>query len=132
MPSSSSSQNDNTGYFKSGISVYGKEPSFNQTSEEEDDEANYPDPTEEKNPIALIATLLGKALKRLPAYEPLMQSSAQEEDPEAEASPKRFQNYLQDYLVTESSWKASKPEKVALAHHVVQQALPQALYRFTV
>jgi hypothetical protein len=56
-----------------------------------------------------------------------MMQSAQEAPQEVDASPKRFQDYLQEFLVTDSTWKAPKREKVDMAMHVVKQALPEAL-----
>ena len=56
-----------------------------------------------------------------------MMQSAQEAPQEVDASPKRFQDYLQEFLVTDSTWKAPKREKVDMAMKVVKQALPEAL-----
>ena len=62
--------NNSTGYFKAGISVH-KTPDEayyqNQANAEENDNTfnDEPPPT---SPVATIANLLNKVLKRLPAY----------------------------------------------------------------
>jgi hypothetical protein len=120
---------NNTGYFKAGISVYGNKDAYNPNNDdaEDEDDEDLSDPPDEPNPVATFTKLLGKVLNRLNDYEPMMQSAQDAPEEEVDATPKRFQDYLQEYLVTDSTWKAPKREKVSMAMKVIQQDLPEDL-----
>jgi hypothetical protein len=120
--------NNNDIPYKSGISVYGnrEEAYFDQHQADDDENDDDFNEAPKSDMMGTVAKLLGKALQRLTSYEPLMQS-AEAAPKEVDATPKRFKDYLQEFLVTDSTWKAPKQERTQLATHVVQQALPEAL-----